>query len=94
MSRLRIRIFNYYFLIYILREFSEKISNQNKLLSSLVVSCVSGDWVQPAFDEVLSQVGQKNQNWGHPVGKIAALYNLCPELNIPDGAESIVCDQG
>ena len=38
-------------------------------------------------------MGQKNQNWGHPVGKIATLYNLCPELNTPDGAESIVCDQ-
>ena len=73
--------------------FWEKNFKPKKLLSSLVVSCATGEWVQPAFDEVLSQVGQKNQNWGHPVEKIAALYNLCPELNIPDGAESIVCDQ-
>lgn len=35
------------------------------------------------------------QHWGFPVGadRLAALYHLCPTLDIPDGAERYTCNE-
>ena len=34
----------------------------------------------------------KKGGWGHPVGKAAATWSLCPELTLPTGVAGKVCD--
>ena len=34
----------------------------------------------------------KKGDWGHPVGKAAATWSLCPELTLPTGVAGKVCD--
>ena len=40
-----------------------------------------------------AQISNPRSSWGHPIDKIAALWSLCPELTVPEGASGTVCDQ-
>ena len=65
---------------------------------SLAASLATAEWVQPRYTEVLELIksrsdGGSDESWGHPVDKIAALWSLCPELTVPEGASGTACDQ-
>jgi len=49
-------------------------------------------WEQPTYRDALSMALAKKGGWGHPVGKAAATWSLCPELTLPTGVAGKVCD--
>ena len=63
-----------------------------KLLSSVLVSSSTAEWVQPSYNDVFTAIKTRTGGWGHPLVRAAADWSLCPELALPAGAEQIVCD--
>lgn len=76
-----------------------------KLSFFLFGASVNGGYQAPRFKQLmetfkdgsaLTSSGQRAQNgqlWGHPVRGNFALWSLCPTLDVPEGADNIVCDQ-
>ena len=68
--------------------------------SLLVGSALASEWEQPSYKEILEILAQQNSDpnidanveyipWGHPLGKTASNYALCPELDIPTGQQFV-----
>ena len=72
--------------------------NHKKLLPGVLCSLVAADdvWVQPPYSEIIDNIQQRSsepETWGFPTGQLAALWSLCPTLDVPAGGSSVVCDQ-
>ena len=64
-----------------------------KLFQFASVVSAQLDWQQPSYQDALSSVRQRKSGWGFPVGvRAAADWTLCPQLELPDGVESVACD--
>ena len=63
----------------------------------MAASDAASDWVQPAYEKVVEIIDSGDKSgggWGHPVTNIAALWTLCPALEIPTNAiDPLTCDQ-
>ena len=57
-------------------------------------STVGIQWDQPTYLDALQMSRNRNSDWAFPVGvRASALWSLCPALELPQGAESLTCDQ-
>lgn len=66
-----------------------------KLLTTFLTAGVLAEWDQPTYLEVRDRVQGRSSagEWGHPIDRAAAHWETCEELELPEGAESITCDQ-
>ena len=72
----------------------------NKSNSIVLQSLIVNSGTKRAWGTISStSLNKESSGWGKPVGDLevdkraAALWSLCPELELPTGVDSVVCDQ-